>query len=42
MSSKFISLLIAKNATLPQHPNEGYLIQASQRKENIQALCNQS
>jgi hypothetical protein len=36
-----VSLLVAKDATVPQHPNEGNLIQACLFREGIQALCNQ-
>jgi hypothetical protein len=30
--------LIARNATVPRHPDESYLIQACQRREGIQAF----
>jgi hypothetical protein len=41
LSSKLISLLVAKEATVPRHPNEGDLVQACQLREGIQALRNQ-
>ena len=37
-----LALLIARNAMVPQHPSEGNLIQAGQRRESIQAFFNQS
>jgi hypothetical protein len=35
----FVSFLIARNATVTQHTNKGYLIQASQHRESIQAFA---
>jgi hypothetical protein len=40
--SAFLSqILIAKKTTVPRHPNEGYLIQACQRRDTIQTFSYQ-